>query len=708
MPGRIDYWNIGYPLLGALVYLTAPIVLGAIAYGLHRRWRMWRLGKPEPDLGPWSSRIRERLKFLAFDLFTHRRFARKRERFNGIMHFALFWGFTFLFLATVVDALEFNVNHYFHVLFPTAHFRIEEGFVWDVFGGLLAFVGVSMAGWRRYVQRPGRLNTFLDDGVSLAALLILVVTGFFLEGMRIGATMLNPASSLYAPHEAVWSPIGYAFAKASGFLGMSPDLMQSVHKSMWWSHAAIYTAWLVYVGVAFSKMMHILVSPANVFLAPVRPRGALASMGDFEQLETFGAKDLPDFTWKQLLNLDACTNCGRCQDQCPAWATDKPLSPRQVIQSLKGYMEERAPQLIAAGPGEAPAPSRSMVSDVVTEDVLWSCTSCAACVEACPVGIHHIDTIVDMRRYLAMEEARVPATAQSALENLEQRGHPWRGTTHTRTDWMEGLDVPTLAEHPDAEVLFWVGCTGALVDRNIRVTRSMARVLKKLGVDFAVLGNEEACTGDPARRMGNEYLFQILASQNVETFQRYGVKRVVTTCPHCFNTLRNEYPQLGTDLEVHHYSDFIDALVQSGRGAALRTISSDGAAEPVTYHDSCYLGRHNGVYDSPRRLAEHGGVALAEMDRCRERGFCCGAGGGRMWMEETTGKRINHVRTEQFLETDTKTVAVSCPFCLQMFEEGISAKGLEDQKRARDLVEILDERLSAPDETPSGAASAKD
>lgn len=716
MPGREDFWNIGYPLFGALAYTTALILAAAIGWGLYQRSRMWRLGKPVPpaDLGPWRARTRTFLAAAAFDIFAHRKFV-EHEWYPGLMHFALFWGFLFLLIATVLAAIEFNAGKYLDWTFPTVRYRVQTGFVWDIFGGVLAAIGLSMAAYRRYVIRPPRLNTFLDNGFMLGLLAALLLTGFLLEGLRIGATELNPVDGLYDPGAAVWSPVGWSFATALGAAGLSPSAMQDAHAATWWVHIAIYTSGFAYVAIGFTSLAHILVSPANVFFKPTRVRGALAPMGDFEKLTTFGAKDMPDLTWKQLLDLDACTNCGRCQDQCPAWASGKPLSPRKLIQDLKGYMVERAPALLELpGGAERPAPARSMVSDVVTEDVIWACTSCAGCVEACPVAIQHIDAIVDMRRFLVMEESRLPATARQALDNLEQRGHPWRGTTLTRTDWMKGLGVRTMDENPDAEVLFWVGCTGALVERNVRVTRAMASLLKKAGVDFAVLGDEEVCTGDPARRLGNEYLFATLAQQNVETLKRYGVRRVVATCPHCFNTLKNEYPQFGGEFRVQHYSEFVDELIAAGRLKVLATIPGNGASSAtagsrapsggggsnrgpatVAYHDSCYLGRHNGIYDSPRRIAEAvPGLQLAEMERRRDRGFCCGAGGGRLWMEES-GRRVNHIRTEHFLETESDTVAVSCPFCLQMFEEGISAKGLGGSKQAKDILEILDESTGA-------------
>ena len=295
-----------------------------------------------------------------------------------------------------------------------------------------------------------------------------------------------------------------------------------------------------------------------------------------------------------------------------------------------------------------------------------------------------------MRRFLVMEQASMPDTAMNALLSMEQRGHPWRGTTYSRTDWAGGLDIPTLAEKPDAEILFWVGCTAALEQRSQSVARAMASVLRRAGVDFAILGDEESCTGDPARRMGNEYLYQIMAQQNIETMNAYDVKKVVTICPHCFNIIRNEYPHLGGDYEVLHYTEFVNDLISEGKIRPVAEINTT-----VAYHDSCYLGRHNGIYDAPRRIAESiPGVQLVEMDRCRERGFCCGAGGGHMWIEESRGQRINHARTEQFFDTEATTVGVSCPFCLQMFEEGIGSLGQDGQKQAKDLLEVLDESLS--------------
>ena len=333
----------------------------------------------------------------------------------------------------------------------------------------------------------------------------------------------------------------------------------------------------------------------------------------------------------------------------------------------------------------------------IEEEALWDCLTCGACEQECPVGVEHIDMIVEMRRNLVMEQASMPEAAASSLMNMEQRGHPWKGTQFTRTDWAEGLNLKTLSENPGADVLFWVGCTAALEKRSQSVARSMASVLKRANVDFAILGSEEGCTGDPARRMGNEYLYQVMAKQNIDILNQYNVKKVVTICPHCFNTIKNEYPHLGGNYEVVHYSEFVTELI--GQGKIKPAVFVD---ETVAYHDSCYLGRHNGIYDAPRELANAiPGLKLVEMERKRERGFCCGAGGGHMWMDESRGRRINHVRTEQVLETGADTVGVSCPFCLQMFVEAQGSVDGAETLRSRDLIEILDESLGDLDNDTS-------
>jgi Fe-S oxidoreductase/nitrate reductase gamma subunit len=627
----------------------------------------------------------------------HRRFL-KKDLYPGIMHFCLFWGAMILLIATTVSMIEDNLHQWLHMEFITRQWRVPMSLIWDVGGGVLATIGVSMALYRRYVIRPPRLNTLFEDPVILSVIVALIFTGFLIEGLRIGATELNPQSEFYSTGDAIWSPVGFLFAKAMSGIGMSVGAMEDAHKVMWWSHAAIVAFAFAYAASTFDKMTHMVIGPINALMRSDRPKGALRSMPDLETLDSFGAGDVKDFTWKQLLDLDACTNCGRCQDQCPAWASGKPLSPRKIIQDLGLYMEQRAPVLIGMG-REAPSPEVPMVEHV-DEDAIWSCTTCRACMDACPVFIEHIDSIVDMRRYLVMEEARLPETAVNALSNMESRGHPWRGTAATRTDWYQDMDIKTMAEDSDVEILFWVGCTPALEERSQKMARAMASVLKLAGVKFAILGMEETCTGDPARRLGNEYLYLTLAEQNIQTLNGYNVKKIVTICPHCFNNIKNEYPQLGGNYEVLHYTQFVNELIQQGKIKPVKTIDTT-----LAYHDSCYLGRHNGIYDEPREIARSiPGLQVVEMgDRCRERGFCCGAGGGRMWMDET-GTRVSDIRTDHFLETGAETLGVSCPFCIQQLEAGIQSKGVQETRQVKDLLELLVESAT-PDqgstETPS-------
>jgi len=429
-------------------------------------------------------------------------------------------------------------------------------------------------------------------------------------------------------------------------------------------------------------MQHIWLSPLNIFFRSLKPKGALQLL-DIETAESYGASKIENFTWKQLLDLDACTRCGRCQDQCPAYLSEKPLTPKKVILDLKGHMYDvyRIP-FIKKPPESRP----DMITEVITEDVIWSCTTCRACQEACPVYIEHIDKIIDMRRSLVLEQARIPETGEAALKCIETRGHSCRGTTATRTDWAEGLDVTLLSDNSDVDIVYWVGCAAALEDRNIKVAKAMTKILKAAGVKFAVLGLEETtCCGEPARRMGNEYLFQMQAMKNIEILKNYNTKKIVATCPHCFNTLKNEYPQLGGEFEVIHHSQYIAELLQQGKIKPASVRSGK-----FTYHDSCYLGRHNDIYEQPREIIKTlTNSNPVEMHRSKRTGFCCGGGGGRFWMEERIGKRISEMRVEQVMETSADIVASACPYCLQMFEDAIKAKEAEEKLKALDIAELV-------------------
>ncbi|MCC6382279.1 MAG: (Fe-S)-binding protein, partial [Dehalococcoidia bacterium] len=517
-----------------------------------------------------------------------------------------------------------------------------------------------------------------------------------------------------AGHESwsYWSPAGWVVAKVLNGVGASTLL--DVHKGLWWFH--IVLAFGLLTLMAATKFRHILFAPLNSFFKrPGAGPAYLAPMGNFEQLmeegKTLGVNKLQDFTWKQLFDADTCVRCGRCTDACPAWTAGQPLSPMAIIQEMKSYMNHTGP-LLLAGRDPATELKGELVGDYVAPEALWACRTCMACVQACPVLIEHVPSIVDMRRYLVMEKAEVPATAQAALQNIEQRGHPWRGTQLTRETWIEqlraeGVAVPIF--DGTQTYLYWVGCAGALVERNVPITKAVVKLLVESGTSFGVLGQAETCNGDPARRLGNEFLYATMAETNAQTFNELGVRRIITACPHCFNTFANEYPDFGGRYEVTHHSDFLEQLVARGK---LRPKAM--AATTITYHDSCYLGRGNGIYDAPRRvLSGIPGVRLVEMPRSRENGFCCGAGGGNMWMEEK-GTRVNHLRSAEAANTGASVVATACPFCIQMFEDGIPAVQPDEERRsirAFDIAELLEVAVrpavlvqDGKTEIPSGVA----
>ena len=486
-----------------------------------------------------------------------------------------------------------------------------------------------------------------EASLILVLLMVILVSGFLLEGWRIAATN-DPWGA--------WSPFGYLIAKVSNST-MTVASMQFAHVITWWLHMGFvfgFIAWAPY-----TKLVHPFTAVLNLYTASLTPIGSSLRTIDFDTDESLGVNSLAGFTWKDLLDLDACTECGRCTAVCPANTVGKLLSPRDVIldlQHLSNTRHDYSATIIDATPALSP-------------EALWACTTCGACVEACPVSIAQMPKIVDMRRHLAMEEAVLPDTMEVAIGSLEARGHPYAGTQFSRLDWTKGLDVPQLADVKECEVLLWVGCGGALVERNQKVTRAMAQLLEKAGVRYAILGREEKCTGDPARRMGNEFLFQNLARENIATLQRYQVKTVVTACPHCFNTIRNEYPQLGGDFEVLHHSQFLERLVSEGK------LSPNAQSEAkVTFHDPCYLGRQNKIFDAPRQLVQISvRSASVEMEKNRENSFCCGGGGGMSFVDEPANQRVNRERARQVLQTGADVVAVGCPFCMTMLEDGVAA-----------------------------------
>jgi Fe-S oxidoreductase/nitrate reductase gamma subunit len=669
-PTRVIFGNITY---GWLVYVLAVAMAGAFGWGCYRHYRLWRQGK-----GHWTLRLDrpwERVKALFGHGFGHQRLI--KDAYPGLMHLLIFSAFVVEFIGTMLIAFQVDLGR----VFLWGDFYLYYSLVLDIFGAL-GIVGIAMAAERRYIRRVQRLTDTPDDGLALLILFIVFFTGFLVEGMRMGATEI-----MQYPDWALWSPGGLAIAEAAAAVGFTTDTFLVWHRFWWWFHMVFIFGFLAYIPYS-AKLFHMLSAPINAFFSDLKPKGILEPIPDFEEVESFGAAKLQDFTWKQLLDLDACTACGRCQARCPAYNSGKPLSPKQVILDLRNHMHELAKTPVA-GTGQEGAEHREMVGDVILDETLWACTTCGACVQECPVMIEHIDTIVDMRRHLVMNEARMPETVEQVLRSMEQRSHPWRGTPYTRTSWMEGLEIPILSGKGGAEYVFWVGCTGALMDRNIKVTQAMATILKAAGVDFAVLGEEEVCTGDPARRLGNEYLFQMLAQRNIETLQRYGVKKILTQCPHCFNTLLNEYPQFGGAFEVIHHTQFVEQLLREGKLQLTKPIT-----QTITYHDSCYLGRHNGIYQAPRDILDRiPGVKSVEMEHNRERGLCCGAGGGHAWMDENSPRKVNFMRTEEAVQAKADVIGSACPFCLQMFEDGIRGVHAEESLAVQDLAEIVAKAL---------------
>lgn len=681
-PTREVFWNIEHTwLVYVLLYPTAI----AFVYGLGRRVEGWFMGKPQIRWDrPWL-----RLKLFLRDGLAQAQVL--RERRAGLAHLAFSWGFLVLTLATVAVFLQHDLG----IPILSGNFYLYfQSLAVDLFG-FAAIIGVVYVLYQRYVVRPPRLtHGVFSDGVLLVGFLVALIQGYVVEGLRIVATQ-DPWG--------IWSPVGYATGQLLVALGVRElPLQLALHRFFWWTH--LVTAFAGNAYLPYSKAMHLLVAPLSLFFRELEPAGRLRPM-EIEGAERLGVKALSDFTWKDLLDLDACTECGRCQEVCPAHAVGKPLNPKTFILDLQRQMAGLAREEVTPAVRPALAPGVQVAAATLAEDaaleivghsidpeVIWSCTTCNACVEVCPVEIEHVAKIIDLRRYQVMEEAAIDETPQQALQGLEDRAHPFRGTQASRADWYQDLPyVKTLAETGPVDYLYWVGCAVALNERTQRTARALARILHAAGIDFAVLGEEELCTGDPARRMGNEYLFELLARQNIDTLQRSQVTRIITTCPHCYNTFKNEYGALGGLFQVVHHTELIEELLAQGR----LPLKGPVDRSPITLHDPCYLGRYNGVYQAPRQLVDALGERV-EMERSRARSFCCGAGGGRYFMDDRPGQRVNVERSRQALATGAPTVATACPFCTLMLEDGVRTAAREAGREApevKDLAELVAEAL---------------
>jgi len=615
----------------------------------------------------------------------------------GLAHLFTMWGFTLL-LFTIVEAY----GDLFSKTFAWPGFGhsavlgfIEDFFIVAVLVALCVFAAIRI---KNNPHRKQRESRFYGSHTGAAWLTLGFIAGVIITLLLYRAAQTNTGDFPYGWWAFASHVVGQWLRPLGA--GVNSDL-ETVFLIL---NVAIIMAFLVFL--SYSKHMHIFVAPFNVAFSR-RPR-ALGSLDrtpdmDMENIEedtVFGVGWMEQFTWKQRLDFITCTECGRCQSVCPAWTTGKPLSPKLVIMGLRDNMFASANRILASSNGDgnggeakASAEVESLVPTTIEPDVLWSCTTCGSCVEECPVDIEHVDAIVDMRRYEVLMESRFPTEGGLMLRNIENQGDPWGLGAAKRTEWTEALDfeVPVVSGTipDDVEYLYWVGCAASLDERGRKQAQGTARMLKKAGVSFAILGPKESCTGDPARRFGNEYLWQEQAKANIATLQEVGAKKIVASCPHCFNTIKNEYPSLGGEFEVIHHAELLDHLVRTGR-----LVPEQRVEQKVTYHDPCYLGRHNRIFDEPRSVLNAiPGVEQIEMRRCRERGFCCGAGGARMWLEERIGTRVNEDRTDEALATGADVVATACPYCMIMLDDAVRAKGRQDEVSVVDLSQMLERSL---------------
>jgi Fe-S oxidoreductase len=681
--------------MSTLIFVVLlAIGLGYLARTLYRRTMVLLKVTPEARF----DRIPERINAVIQYVFGQKKFIVGEQPLPGDkpagwMHFFIFWGFT---------VLAIQVIHMFARGFvPGFHL---PGLTVDLLGGpylllkdviqLVVLAAISMALYRWIVSHPPRLFGFApaenrlrsqSHGEALLILFLIggiMISGFLYDGGHLYADPLTPEIEA----ERAWQPLsrftGYVLFALGG-----TSLAAFASGAGWWMHNCIILLFANLLPI--SKHFHIITSVPNVYFKKVEPNGQLRKQ-DLENATTFGTSYINQFTWKQVLDMYSCTECGRCSSHCPATYSGKTLAPRQLLLDLRDYLYAHENEVLAAnGAGADGQPvlvGENIVGErLIHDDVLWACTTCRACEEACPVLIEYVDKIVDMRRHLVQEESRFPAELTRTFKAMETQGNPWGVDASTRADWAAGLDIPTMAEKPEAEYLYFVGCAGSFDDRAKRTTQAVARIFKAANVDFAILGVEEPCNGETARRIGNEYLFQTMAQMAVEVLGNYKVRKIVTNCPHCFNTFKNDYPQFGGHYEVVHATELVEHLIASGK------LSFElGQERAITFHDSCYLGRYNDVFEAPRNiLGMIPGVQLREMQRSRRFGMCCGAGGGRMWMEEDPSQRVNTRRVDQALETNPDAVAVACPFCMTMIDDGLKAKGMEGKVPALDVMEIV-------------------
>ncbi|MBI3123241.1 MAG: 4Fe-4S dicluster domain-containing protein [Ignavibacteriales bacterium] len=657
--------------------LFIPVFLAAIGfffYNLRRILSYVKLGQPENRFDNPGERIKNVLKIgLAQSKIL-------REPVAGFIHVSIFWGFL-LFLSAIIEAIIQGFYSGFSLHFLGPLFSLIT--LTQDFFGLFVILAVLWALYRRFVQKVKRLD--IEGHKFDAAFILCMIMGVVISMFGQNAAHIIHANMQLSDWEV--RPVSLWLAGIFAGDGISAS---TYYEIFWWMHILIVFTFLNFL--PYSKHFHVITSLPNVYFMKIgSQKYALKKLNlEDENLTQYGAADIEHLNWKQLFDGFSCTECGRCTASCPAATTGKQLSPREIIVNIRKRTEDKAPLIIARTSEDNEVMQKTLVHNYIKDEELWACTTCMACVYECPVTIEHVDSIVDMRRNLVLNESNFPNELNAVFKNLETNGTPWAFNAQDRANWAEGLNIKTMAEDANTEYLFWVGCSGSFDARYQKVSKAFATLMQKANVDFRILGIEEQCNGDTARRLGNEYLAQMMMQANVETLNGYGVKKIVTGCPHCFNSLKNEYPQFGGNFEVLHHTELISQLLNEGK----LKLKDESAKTKITYHDSCYLGRYNGVYDSPRDpLKKINGAELIEMERSKDKGFCCGAGGGRMFLEEVEGTRINVNRAEEAVKTNADTVASACPFCMTMMADGIKTLDKAEEVQVKDIAEIVLENI---------------
>jgi len=655
---REIYWNVGHGAWTLVpMYLLAIGAFYFLIKAFMQRVAVYRQGMPLER----TDRRGERLAGMIANMLLQKKVI--RVQWPGLLHGLFFWGFVLLFIGTGLIVIQADFTDlFFGIKFLKGTFYKLFSIVLDM-AGIVCIVMLAGLLLRRYFFPPEGLETKKDDAIMHGILFAILITGFIIEGARMAVTELGTPL-------AVWSPVGFVVAKVMS--GMGEEALLGLHKGVWWLHLFLVIGFFILI--PYTKFRHIFTTSANYFFEDLGPKGKLVNLDlEDEEAETFGANTLKEMTWKDIFDADACTLCKRCQDRCPAYNTGKPLSPMKLVNQI--------------GEAAFTSPDVNLI-DLIGKDVLWSCTTCRACQEICPASIEHVSKIVELRRSMVLMEGEFPGEeVMTAMEATEVNGNPLGIGYAERGEWADELGIKTLAEDSEVDLLYFVGCYGSFDKRNIAVARSFVKLCQAAGIKLGILGKEEKCCGEPMRKMGNEYLYQSLAVENIELIHSYGVKRIVTSCPHCYNTLEKDYRDLGLEVEVVTYTVFLEELIKSGK----LKIQAENLS--CTYHDSCYLGRHNDIYDAPRALITAAGGNLVEMEKNRQESFCCSAGGGRIMAEEKIGERMNRERVKMAAETGADILLSNCPFCLTMFEDGVKGAEVEEQLKPKDIAEVLVERI---------------